>query len=46
MEAKHIFHGLCFGEKAQRSLLADKIAGVNSKLLQLALQKIERPSKR
>ncbi|KAB1221456.1 Ribosome maturation factor RimM [Morella rubra] len=46
MEQQHVFHGFRFGEKAQRSLLADQIVGVNSKLLQQALQNIEIPSKR
>ncbi|KAF3450525.1 hypothetical protein FNV43_RR06610 [Rhamnella rubrinervis] len=46
IEQKHVFHGLRFGEKAQRRLLADQIAGVNSKLLQQALQNIEISSER
>ncbi|XP_021599398.1 uncharacterized protein LOC110605268 isoform X3 [Manihot esculenta] len=46
MEQKHVFDGLRYGEKSQRSLLADQIVGVNSKLLQQALQNIEMPSKR
>ncbi|GMP73955.1 hypothetical protein CsSME_00031523 [Camellia sinensis var. sinensis] len=46
LEQKHVFHGFRYGEKAQRSLLADQIVGVNSKLLQQALQNIEIPSKR
>lgn len=46
LEQKHVFHGLRFGEKAQRSLIADQIVGINSKLLQLALQNINTPSKR
>ena len=46
MEQQHVFHGFRFGEKAQRSLLADQIVGVNSNLLQQALQNIEIPSKR
>ncbi|KDP21196.1 hypothetical protein JCGZ_21667 [Jatropha curcas] len=45
MEQKHVFDGLRYGEKSQRSLLADEIVGVNSKLLQQALQNIEIPSK-
>ena len=40
-----VFHGLQFGEKAQRSLLANQIDGVNSKLLQLALKNIETPKR-
>lgn len=46
MEQKHVFDGLRFGEKAQRSLLADQIVGVNSKLLQQALENVEILSKR
>ncbi|GAV79576.1 RimM domain-containing protein/PRC domain-containing protein [Cephalotus follicularis] len=46
MEQQHVFHGLRFGEKSQRSSLAGQIAGVNSQLLQQALQNIETPSKR
>ncbi|KAF9589735.1 hypothetical protein IFM89_028644 [Coptis chinensis] len=41
MEQKHIFHGLRFGEKAQRNLLADHIVGINFKLFQDALQNFE-----
>uniref|UniRef100_A0A5B6YUJ3 Uncharacterized protein n=1 Tax=Davidia involucrata TaxID=16924 RepID=A0A5B6YUJ3_DAVIN len=46
LEQQHVFHGFRFGEKAQRSLLADQIVGVNSILLRQALQNIEIPSKR
>ncbi|XP_015876137.3 uncharacterized protein LOC107412831 [Ziziphus jujuba] len=46
IEQKHVFHGLRFGEKSQRSLLADQIVGMNSKLLQQVLQDIEMSSKR
>lgn len=46
LEQKHVFDGLRFGEKAQRSLLADQIVGVNSKLLQQALENVQIPSKR
>jgi len=46
MEQKHIFHGFQYGEKDQWSLLSDQIVGVNSKLLQEALQSLERPAKR
>ncbi|PON41749.1 Translation protein, beta-barrel domain containing protein [Parasponia andersonii] len=46
LEQKHVFHGLRFGEKVQRSLLADQIVGVNSKLLRLVLQNIGTPRKR
>ncbi|KAF6143653.1 hypothetical protein GIB67_004182 [Kingdonia uniflora] len=41
MEQKHIFHGLRFGDKAQKTLLADNIAGVNLKLFEHAIQKVE-----
>lgn len=37
MEQKHIFHGLRFGEKSQRSLLADHIVGINFELFQSAM---------
>ncbi|KAI3741515.1 hypothetical protein L1987_59189 [Smallanthus sonchifolius] len=46
MEQKHVFDGLRYGEKAQRSLLADEIVGVNSQLLQVALQTVETPPDR
>ncbi|PSS02963.1 Ribosome maturation factor RimM like [Actinidia chinensis var. chinensis] len=46
MEQQHVFHGFRFGEKEQRSLLADQIVGVKSKLLQQALPNIEVHSKR
>ena len=46
MEQQHVFHGLRYGEKEQRSLLADQIVSVNSKLLLEALQNIEKPTKR
>ncbi|XP_065878982.1 uncharacterized protein [Euphorbia lathyris] len=46
MEQKHVFDGLRYGEKSQRSLLADQIVGVSSKLLQQALQNLEKPYKR
>lgn len=46
MEQKHIFDGFKFGEKAQGRLLADQIVGVNSKLLQKALQDIAIPARR
>ncbi|KAJ0797292.1 putative 16S rRNA processing protein RimM [Helianthus annuus] len=46
MEQKHVFDGLRYGEKDQRSLLADQIVDVNSQLLQVALQTIETPSDR
>lgn len=41
-----MFDGLRFGEKSQRSLLADHILDVNSTLLQRALQSIENSSKK
>lgn len=46
MDQKHVFDGLRFGEKAQRSLLADQIVSVNSMLLQQALDNVEIHSKR
>ncbi|KAK9268194.1 hypothetical protein L1049_010637 [Liquidambar formosana] len=46
MEQQHVFHGFRCGGKAQTSLLSDQIIGVNSKLLQQALQNIEISSKR
>ncbi|GLU13920.1 hypothetical protein SLE2022_305250 [Rubroshorea leprosula] len=46
MEQQHVFHGFRFGEKSQRSLLADQIVEVNSKLLQQALQNVEVASNR
>ncbi|XP_027345168.1 uncharacterized protein LOC113857449 [Abrus precatorius] len=46
MEQQHIFHGYQYGEKDQWSFLSDQIVGVNSKLLQEALQSLEQPAKR
>ncbi|XP_016507946.2 uncharacterized protein LOC107825588 isoform X1 [Nicotiana tabacum] len=46
MEQDHIFHGFRYGEKSQRSFLADQIVDVNSMLLQHALQNIKMPYKR
>ncbi|KAK7318887.1 hypothetical protein RJT34_03594 [Clitoria ternatea] len=46
MEQQHVFHGYQYGEKDQWSLLSDQIVGVNSKLLQEALQSLEQPAKR
>ncbi|KAF8118569.1 hypothetical protein N665_0004s0050 [Sinapis alba] len=46
LEQKHVFDGLRFGEKSQRSLLADHILDVNSTLLQKALQSIEDSSEK
>ncbi|KAI9127207.1 hypothetical protein K1719_001766 [Acacia pycnantha] len=46
MEQQHVFHGFRHGEKEQGRLLADQIVSVNSKLLQNALQHIEKPPKR
>ncbi|XP_062012831.1 uncharacterized protein LOC133729338 isoform X1 [Rosa rugosa] len=46
MDQKHVFDGLRFGEKAQRSLLANQIVGVNSLLLQQALENVVIHSKR
>ena len=41
-----MFNGFKFGEKMQGRLLAEQIVGVNSKLLQKALQDIEIPTRR
>ncbi|XP_043699697.1 uncharacterized protein LOC122650353 [Telopea speciosissima] len=46
MKQQHIFHGFRCGEKAQRSLLADQIVGVNSHLLQQAMLNTGIPSER
>ncbi|KAI5384817.1 hypothetical protein KIW84_071706, partial [Lathyrus oleraceus] len=46
MDQRHVFHGFQCGEKEQCSLLSDQIVGVNSRLLQDALQSLEQPSKR
>ncbi|KAL3616951.1 hypothetical protein CASFOL_039345 [Castilleja foliolosa] len=46
MKQQHVFDGLRHGEKDQKSLLANEIMTVNSKLLQQALQSIETPSTR
>lgn len=40
MEQQHVFHGFRYGEKDQRSSLANEIVTVNSKLLKQALQNI------
>ncbi|OVA02076.1 UTP--glucose-1-phosphate uridylyltransferase [Macleaya cordata] len=44
MEQKHVFDGLRFGDKAQKSLLADQIVGINFKLFQQAMQNTGMPS--
>ncbi|XP_059289578.1 uncharacterized protein LOC132043085 isoform X3 [Lycium ferocissimum] len=46
MEQDHIFHGFRFGEKNQKSFLANQIVDVNSTLLQHALQNKKIPYKR
>ncbi|XP_004232981.1 uncharacterized protein [Solanum lycopersicum] len=46
MEQDHIFHGFRYGEKNQRSFLANQIVDVNSILLQHALQNKKIPYKR
>ncbi|XP_027770621.1 uncharacterized protein LOC107010044 isoform X2 [Solanum pennellii] len=46
MEQDHIFHGFRYGEKTQRSFLANQIVDVNSILLQHALQNKKIPYKR
>ncbi|EPS60386.1 hypothetical protein M569_14417, partial [Genlisea aurea] len=37
MDQKHVFHGFRCGDKYQKSLLADQIVSLNSRLLQQAL---------
>ncbi|KAL9271135.1 hypothetical protein AKJ16_DCAP15131 [Drosera capensis] len=44
MEQQHVFHGLRFGEKPQRDLLAQAISSLNSSLLQKAVESIGMPS--
>ncbi|KAF8018919.1 hypothetical protein BT93_H3726 [Corymbia citriodora subsp. variegata] len=46
LEQQHVFHGFRYGDKTQTSLLADQIVGVNSTLLQQALQSIDLSSQR
>lgn len=46
MDQQHVFHGFQCGEKEQWSLLSDQIVGVNSRLLQEALQSLEQPANR
>ncbi|KAE9601218.1 putative 16S rRNA processing protein RimM [Lupinus albus] len=46
IEQQHVFHGLRYGEKEQRSLLSEQIVGVNTKLLQEALQGLQQSTKR
>nr|BAE71246.1 hypothetical protein [Trifolium pratense] len=46
MDQQHVFHGYQCGEKEQWSLLSDQIVGVNSRLLQDALQSLQQPAKR
>ncbi|KAL6546432.1 hypothetical protein OROMI_022153 [Orobanche minor] len=46
MEQQHVFHGFKHGDKDQKSLLANQIVRVKSKLLQQALESIEIPSTR
>lgn len=46
MDQQHVFHGFQCGEKEQWSLLSDQIVGVNSRLLQDALQSLEQPANR
>ncbi|XP_010052115.2 uncharacterized protein LOC104440828 [Eucalyptus grandis] len=43
---QHVFHGFRYGDKTHTSLLSDQIIGVNSKLLQQALQSIDLSSQR
>jgi len=46
MDQQHVFQGFQCGEKEQWSLLSDQIVGVNSRLLQDALQSLEQPANR
>lgn len=46
MGQEHILQGLSFGDKAQKSLLANQIVGINLKLLQQAIQTIDTPYNR
>ncbi|CAL1400720.1 unnamed protein product [Linum trigynum] len=46
IEQKHVFDGLRYGEKSQRSFLADEIVAVNSNLLQHALKDVGMSSNR
>ncbi|KAK4361281.1 hypothetical protein RND71_020233 [Anisodus tanguticus] len=46
MEQEHIFHGFRYGEKKQKSFLANQIVDVNSTLLQHVLQNKKIPYKR
>ncbi|KAL8152296.1 hypothetical protein V2J09_010056 [Rumex salicifolius] len=41
IDQQHVFHGLSHGDKTERSLLADQILTVNSKLLQQAIQTMD-----
>lgn len=43
MGQDHILQGFLFGNKAQKGLLANQIAGINFKLLQQAMQTIDKP---
>ncbi|XP_077226833.1 16S rRNA processing protein RimM family isoform X2 [Tasmannia lanceolata] len=46
MGQQHVLQGFSFGEKAQKSLLANQIVGINFKLLQQAIHNINMPSPR
>lgn len=43
MGQDHILQGFSVGNKAQKGLLANQIAGINFKLLQQAMQTIDMP---
>ncbi|MCL7022326.1 hypothetical protein MKW94_023197 [Papaver nudicaule] len=44
LEQRHVFDGLRFGDKVQKSLIANQIVGINYKLFQQAMQNITTPS--
>ncbi|KAI3921861.1 hypothetical protein MKX01_005550 [Papaver californicum] len=43
LEQRHVFDGLRFGDKVQKSLIANQIVGVNYKLFQQAMQNTVAP---
>ncbi|KAK9706904.1 hypothetical protein RND81_07G159800 [Saponaria officinalis] len=43
LEQQHVLDGLTYGEKSQRSFLAEQIVSLNSNLFQQALQTVETP---
>ncbi|KAI3938025.1 hypothetical protein MKW98_018581 [Papaver atlanticum] len=44
LEQRHVFDGLRFGDKVQKSLIANQIVGINYKLFQQAMQNTVTPS--